>query len=161
LVPDMDPKFTIEQSNTLLPEGLPRNTIVEPFLGPEGERGRGATVLSLETALGVAVHSSRNYQSRKEQLYLSGLSLTLVRHQFTPLFSSSGDVSYGGDTERAVTVGIDEATGEPKVIVSDNLVEQQRVTASGTPVLEASWLIRDVGRITTAMTADFIRFVTG
>src|SRR5439155_1477841 len=58
-----------------------------------------------------------------------------------------------------VTVGIDEITGQPKVIVSDNLVEQHRVSASGQ--VGASWLIRDVGRITTAFTADFLRFVTG
>ena len=43
--------------------------------------------------------------------------------------------------------------------MSDNLVEQHRVSASGQ--VGASWLIRDVGRITTAFTADFLRFVTG
>jgi outer membrane protein TolC len=113
----------------------------------------------LEQALDIAVHSSRTYQSRKEQLYISGLSLTLARHQFAPIFSAQGDASYGGQTERAVTVGVDEVTGQPKLILSDNLVEQQRVSASGS--IGASWLIRDVGRLTTALTADFVRFVTG
>jgi outer membrane protein TolC len=155
----MDPKFTIEQTNLSQFDGLPVTTNVPAFLGPEGEREHGARILSLEEALGIAVHSSRSYQSRKEQLYLSALSLTLDRHQFAPIFSAQGNANYGGDTERAVTVGIDEATGQPKVIVSDNLVEQQRVAASGS--IGASWLIRDVGRITTALTADFIRFVTG
>jgi len=155
----MDPKFTIEQTNTFLPDGLPLNTNVESFLGPEGERERGARILTLEDSLGIAVHSSRSYQSRKEQLYLSALSLSLTRHQFTPIFSAQGNANYGGETERAVRVGIDEATGQPKVIVSDNLVEQQRVAASGS--VSGSWLIRDVGRLTTAMTTDFIRFVTG
>jgi len=159
LVPNMDPKFTIEQTNTIPLEGLSTTTNVESFLGPEGERERGARVLTLEEALDIAVHSSRSYQSRKEQLYLSGLSLTLARHQFAPIYSASGNVNYGGDTERAVTVGIDEATGQPKVILSDNLVEQQRISASGS--IGASWLIRDVGRLTTALTADFVRFVTG
>jgi outer membrane protein TolC len=113
----------------------------------------------LEQALDMAVHSNRSYQSRKEQLYLSGMTLTLVRHQFAPIFSASGTVNYGGDTAQAVTVGIDETTGQPTVILSDNLVEQQRISASGS--IGASWLIRDVGRLTTAITADFIRFVTG
>src|SRR5258708_22902732 len=157
-VPNMDPKFTIEQTNTALLEGFPVASNVSEFLGPDGERERGARVLNLVQTLDLAIHSSRSYQSRKEQLYLSALSLTLARHQFAPLFSAQGNANYGGETERAVTVGIDQATGQPKVIVSDNLVEQQRVAASGS--VGASWLIRDVGRITTALTADFIRFVT-
>ena len=37
--------------------------------------------------------------------------------------------------------------------------EQRRVSAGAD--LGASWLIRDVGRITAAMSADFLRFVTG
>ncbi len=158
-VPNMDPRFTIEQTNNILMEGLPVSTNVQEFLGPYGESERGAAVLNLEEALNLGVHASRSYQLRKEQLYLSALSLTLSRHQFAPIFSASGNVNYGGETERAVTVGIDQVTGQPVAILSDNLVEQQRISASGT--VGASWLIRDVGRLTTAVTADFLRFVTG
>jgi outer membrane protein TolC len=158
-VPNMDPKFTIEQTNTALLEGFPVATNVSEFLGPDGQRERGARVLNLEQTLDIAIHSSRSYQSRKEQLYLSALSLTLARHQLIPLFSAQGNANYGGETEHAVTVGIDQSTGLPIPIVSDNLVEQQRVAASGS--INANWLIRDVGRITTSLTTDFIRFVTG
>ena len=158
-VPNMDPRFTIEQTNAIWLEALPVNTNVQTFLGTDGERERGARVLTLEEALGIAVRNSRNYQFRKEQLYLSALRLALVRHEFEPIFSARGSVNYGGETARAVAIGIDEATGQPKVITSDNLVENQRVAASGN--INASWLIRDVGRLTTSMTADFIRFVTG
>jgi hypothetical protein len=158
-VDNMDPRFTIEQTNSTLLDGLPISTNVQEYLGQRGERERGAHVVSLEDALALAVHCSRAYQTRKEQLYLSALSLTLIRHQFTPLFNASATVNYGGQTERAVTVGIDEITGEPKVIVSDNLVERQRL--SGGASIGGSWLIRDVGRITTSLTADFLRFVTG
>jgi outer membrane protein TolC len=38
-------------------------------------------------------------------------------------------------------------------------VEQSRVNSGGS--LNASWLIRDVGRLTTSFTTDFVRFVTG
>lgn len=158
-VPNVDPKFTIEQTNSALLEGLPIATNVEAFLGPDGERERGARVLSLEEALRVAVHASRSYQARKEQLYLSALRLTLSRHNFTPIFSGSSGVEYGGDTQQAETIGVDPGTGEPKVILSDNLVEQQRISSNGR--LEGSWLIRDVGKLTTRLTADFLRFVTG
>jgi outer membrane protein TolC len=52
---------------------------------------------------------------------------------------------------------MDEITGNPAL--SDTVVEQAKVTAGGS--IGGSWLIRDVGRITTAFTADAIRFVTG
>lgn len=159
LVPNMDPKFTIEQTNAIPLEGLPLATGEQEFLGRDGEIESSAHVLNLEQALDIAVKQSRNYQSRKENLYLSALSLSLVRHQFAPIFSASANANYIVQTEQAVTVGIDEITGQPKVIVSDALVEQHRVTGSG--VVGVNWLIRDVGRITAAFTADFVRFVTG
>jgi len=159
LVKNMDPHFTIEQTNAISLDGLPVATNAYDFLGPAGEHEQDAHTLTLEDALALAVHYSRNYQSRKEQLYLSGLALTLIRHEFAPLFSAVGNADYSVQTEQATMVGIDEITGEPTVIVSDELVEQQRVGASGT--INASWLIRDVGRITTAFTADFLRFITG
>lgn len=159
LVPNMDPNFTLEQTNAISLDGLPVATDLPEFLGPDGEQEKGAQVLTLENALDFAIKYSRSHQSRKEQLYLSGLSLTLARHQFAPLFSAGANANYVVQTEQAVTVGIDEITGQPKVVVSDNLVEQHRVT--GASSIGASWLIRDVGRITTAFTADAIRFVTG
>jgi outer membrane protein TolC len=158
-VPNMDTNFTIEATNVLEISSLPQVTEVDEYLGEFAERERGARVLNLENALKVGIHSSRAYQSRKEQLYLSTLSLALVRHEFAPIFSASANVAYGGQTERAISTGVDEITGQPKVIVSDNLVEQRRVSAGAD--LGASWLIRDVGRITAAMSADFLRFVTG
>jgi len=158
-VQNMDPNFTIEQTNILALDGLPVVQEVPEFLGGDGAQEIGAHILRLEDALELAVKYSRAYQTRKEQLYLSALSLTMARHQFTPLFSAGGNANYVVQTEQALTVGIDEITGEPKVILSDNLVEKSRVTGVGT--IGASWLIRDVGRITTAFTADFVRFVTG
>jgi outer membrane protein TolC len=159
LVQNMDPNFTIESTNAL---ALDLEAVVEAvpeFLGPDGETERGAALLALEDALALAVRHSRSYQSRKEQLYLSALSLTLTRHQFTPLFSANSFANYSVQTEQAVEVGIDEITGQPKIIVSDSLVEQHRVSGGGG--INASWLIRDVGRITTSFTADFLRFITG
>jgi outer membrane protein TolC len=153
----MDTNFTIAETHLALLERLPVSTNLEGFLGPEGERERGARLLRLEDALDVAVHTSRAYQSRKEQLYLSALSLTLSRHQFTPIFSGSVNGNYGGDTEAAYA--INPATGVIEPVVSDGMVEQQRVSASG-PV-NAGWLIRDVGRLSAQMTADFVRYVSG
>lgn len=159
LVRNMDPNFTIERTNRLSLDGLPISTNVSESLGPHGERERGARILRLEDALAMAVEHSRAYQARKEGLYLAALSLTLTRHQFTPIFSGSGSAAFSGATERAVRFELDEATGELKPVLSDDLVEQQQVNASGQ--LGASWLMLGVGRLTTAFTADFLRFVTG
>ena len=159
MVRNMDPNFTIEQTNKLSLDGLPISTNVPEALGPDGERERGARILRLEDALAIAVEHSRAFQSRKEGLYLAALSLTLTRHQFTPVFSGSGNASFSGATERAVRFELDEATGQLKPVYSDNLVEQQQVNASGR--VGASWLMLGVGKLTTAFTADFLRFVTG
>ncbi len=159
LVQNMDPNFTIEQTNALSLDGLPLATNVEAFLGPDGERERGARMLKLEDALAIAVTRSRAYQSRKEQLYLSGLSLGLTRHNFTPLFSASGKGSFAGQTERATEYKPDELTGELKPVLSDNLVEQQSVSGSGQ--ITAGWLIKGVGQLTTSLTTSFLTFLSG
>ncbi len=158
-VPNMDRQFTIERTNVISLASLPLATNVQEFLGPYGESERGARQLRLEDALLLAIRHSRAYQNRKEQLYLAALSLTLTRHNFTPIFSASGNGSFNGQTEQTVSYEIDAATGELKPVVSDNLVEQQHVNAGGE--ISASWLIAGVGRLTTAFTADFMRFVTG
>ena len=159
LVPNTDPHFTIEQTNVLSLAGFPSATNVLEALGPYGARERDARILRLEDALAIAVEHSRAYQSRKEQLYLAGLALMLARHQFTPIFSASGKGTFAGQTEQAVRYEIDSATGQIKPVLSDNLVEQQQVNASGQ--IGASWLIRGVGQLTTAFSVDFLRFVTG
>ncbi|MSU59111.1 MAG: TolC family protein [Pedosphaera sp.] len=158
-VHNMDPHFTIEQTNTLALDALPVTTNVFEFLGADGARERGARVLRLDDALAITVEHSRAYQSRKEQLYLAALSVTFTRHQYTPIFAGSGSTTFSGQTERALKYEIDEITGQIKPVLSDDLIEQQRVNANGQ--LSASWLIRGVGRLTTAFTFDFLRFVTG
>ena len=159
-VNNMDRSFTIEQTNKLVLDGLTVVTVAPPdFLGADKKKEEQAKILSLQKALEIAVNFGRTYQTRKEQLYLEGLNLTLTRHRFTPLFSSKASSTYSVRTEQALLVGIDPATGQPKTILSDNLVEQHQVNANGS--LNADWLIRDVGRISAAFTTDFLRVLTG
>ena len=157
-VPDMDTRFTVEQTNLVLLEGLPVVTNVPEFLGADGERERGAHVLNLENALNLGVHTSRSYQSRKESLYLSALNLTLARHQFAPIFAGNIDAQYGGQTAQAVSFVVDEVTGDLVPVYSDNLVERRLTTDTGT--VGFSWLIRDVGLLTAQLNATFQRFIT-
>ena len=146
LVKNMEPAFSIEYTNVVALGHLRTVTNVVDYLGPDGAAERGAYVLRLENALDLAVHHSRSYQSRKEQLYLSALSLTLSRHQFTPIFSGNAGGAYN-------------VTAVETPALSDHFAEDRTVSASGS--VGENWLIRDVGRITTAFTADFLRFVVG
>ncbi|NGO38132.1 TolC family protein [Limisphaera ngatamarikiensis] len=159
LVPNMEPDFTLERTNLVDLESLPINDTVEEFLGPDGINERGARRVNLEAALALAVSHSRAYQARKEQLYLSALSLTLTRHNFVPVFSASGQGRFGGQTERAVRYELDQTTGELRPVLSDNLVEERSVSGSGQ--IQAAWLIRDVGRLSASLTTSFLRFLSG
>jgi outer membrane protein TolC len=139
-VRNSDPDFSIEQTNRVVLDHLPSRTSAPDFLGAEdGSAEVGAHIVSLDEALRLAVAHNRSYQSRKEGLYLSALGLTLARHRFTPIFS--GNVA--ADTQKRV----------------DDLVESQTAGVSGG--VGAGWLVRDVGRISTAFTTDFLRFLTG
>lgn len=155
----MEADFTIEQTNVLSLSGLPISTNEAGFLGSRAGVEDGAPVLSLEKALELAVNGSRIYQSRKEQVFLSALDLTLARHQLTPLLSSSGTADYEVNTVSVLEPRVDPVTGQLQPVLSDSLVERNSVRANGS--VNASWLIRDVGRITTAFTTDFFRFVRG
>ncbi len=146
LVKNMDGAFSIEQTNSLHLDNLPGFTNSVDFFGPDGVTEHGARILRLEDALGIAIRHSRSYQSRKEQLYLSALALTLARHDFTPIFSAGAKGAYS-----------EKAAENPAL--SDNFVEERGVTSSGS--VGADWLVRDLGRITTAFTTDFLRFVSG
>jgi outer membrane protein TolC len=160
LVSNMDPAFTIEQTNLVSLEYLPTVETVPEFLGEAIETEHHTRVLSLETALETGVRHSRIYQNSKEQLYLTALGLSQFRHDFTPILSAGGRGSYAVDTEQVVAFEPDpDNPGATKPVLSDELVERNRVSASGT--VRADWLLRDVGRITTAFTTDFLRFLTG
>ena len=159
-VPNMDRHFTIEQTNALSLEGLRVATNAVDFLGAEGLVEAGARIFSLEEALDIAVKFSRAHQTRKEQVYLAALNLTLARNQFTPIFSGRSQAAYQVTTEE-VRVVVDAITGQPRVLAAEDalLVEQHRVTVQNQ--LGASWLLRTGARISASATTDFLRYLTG
>jgi outer membrane protein TolC len=154
-VPNMEPNFTIERTNQLSLEGLPVSTNVPDFLGPDGERERGARILRLEDALDIAVKYSRAYQSRKEQLYLSALSLTTERHAFTPIFSGAASATFSGKSVANTVTNITPSGTNTSIA----FVEEDSL--SGSTRLDAEWLIQGVGKLTASFTADFLRYVGG
>ena len=133
LVTNMDPQFTIEQTNRLSLEGLPVCTNVAESLGPDGERERGARILRLQDALAMAIEHSRSYQSRKEDLYLAALTLTFARHQFTPILSGNVSAEFKG-----VANEITRTNGSgTNATVSIAFLEEDSVRGNGT--LKAEW----------------------
>jgi outer membrane protein TolC len=55
-------------------------------------------ILTLARAVAIATEYSRDYQTQKEQLYLSGLDLTLARHQFARQWFGTVDAAYNRDS---------------------------------------------------------------
>lgn len=156
-VPNMDRNFTVEPGGKAALDSLVKVATAAEYLGPDGASEVGASQVTLDDSLRLAVRYSRAYQSRKEQLYLSALSLTLTRHQFAPRFSGSANGIYSAANQEKIVQEVDAVTGLPLPTVK--MVEDQRITGTGS--LGTDWLIRDVGRITTALTGDFTRFITG
>jgi len=66
LVPNMEPRFSIEQTNGFESGCAALWTRTNTFLGRAAEAEAGARVLSLESALAIAIHQSRLYQNNKE-----------------------------------------------------------------------------------------------
>ena len=160
LVPNMDGQFTIETNPAPVLDDLPAAGAPAGFLGAYGEAERGAHVVSLDAALQLAVRHSREYQNRKELLYLAALDVTLVRRRHNPIAFGTGRADYQVTTEE-VQVGVDAITGEPTTVLSQDtrLLEEQRLSASGSVGL--SWLLATGARLSTAFTTDFLRYLTG
>ena len=72
-------------------EGMPSTFTIEPGQDriPELQTTTAPMLLSLADSLEIAVKNSRRYQSQKESLYSQGLSLSLARDKFEPIFSGS------------------------------------------------------------------------
>ena len=113
---------------------------------PFGVGAASPVVLSLEDALRIAVENSRDYQRQKESLYSQGLSLTLARHEFDPIFSGSASGDVMRDDRRnsvagALSVGVSKmlAPGaDLSVVLTTNLF---RFVSGGDPARAATSII--------------------
>ncbi len=97
-VPNMESAFTIDQKQEDVLAGLPTVEKAEEAFGETGKAEAGAAIISLEKALAIAVRNGREYQSRKEALYLEALALSLNRREYKPVFSAKGSSTYRRST---------------------------------------------------------------
>ncbi|MFQ5806423.1 MAG: TolC family protein [Phycisphaerae bacterium] len=100
-------------------------------------------VFTLTNALGYAQQYRREYQRRKEDLYLAALALTLERHLWTPQFAAGLRGVYGNFGE---VTDFDQATR----FVADLSVAQRLPYGGEFTAAAVSTLIRDVKRNITA-----------
>ncbi|MCP5524161.1 MAG: TolC family protein [Verrucomicrobiales bacterium] len=98
--------------------------------------GTNLLVLNLEQMLELAVGSSRNYQSQKEQLYLTALNLTGQQHRFTPQF-------FGSLTPQIAGNGSGELSG------------------SLNPQVGFSQFLKSGGNFSVQLVNDLFRYYTG
>ena len=111
------------------------NTVPDPneILALVPENG----VISLAKAVEIATKYSREYQSQKESLYTSALSLALTRHQYAPLWFGTVDAGYAKD-----------AFGDD-------------VSTSGNVGVNQTFLWANGVRATGGIAVDWLRFLTG
>ncbi len=112
----------------------PDSVNVEEIL--EGRQTPGRRILRLEEALSLAVTNSREYQAQKEQLYLTALTLTGARYQFSPQFFAESTAQVSGSA-----AGDDQGSIETRVGVSQ--------------------LLRTGGRLSVSLANDILRYFTG
>ncbi|MHC4473996.1 MAG: TolC family protein [Planctomycetota bacterium] len=106
----------------------PNDIRVEKAVPPSG-------VLNLARAVGIATAHNRDYQSRKEQLYLTALGLTLDRHEFARQWFGTIDSDYVRDSE-------DESLGYEVESGFDQL-------------------LADGAAVSASIAVDWVRFLTG
>ncbi len=154
-VPNMDTNFTAEAKDPLRLESLPTAPEPEDFLGTEAEVERGARVLDLDTAMELSVRQSREFQGRRELLYLEALDLSLARWRLKPIVGSRANAAIQSTTPVVVT-GQDPITGETVTAVRNG-----NKLATGRGLFGVDWLLATGARLSADFTADFLRFVGG
>jgi outer membrane protein TolC len=93
-------------------------------------------ILNLDQALDLALKNSREFQTQKEQLYLSALTLTGAKYAFSPQFFGNSTVQFAG-----TTVDLD--------------------TASVSSRLGVNQLAKTGGQLSMALANDILSYYTG
>ncbi len=127
--------------------------VVEPQIPPASGAVRGGRdgIFTLTDALAYAQRHRREYQSAKEDLYLSALALTLERHLWTPIFAAQLRAVYGNYGEAQ---NFDQAMR----FVADLGVSQRLPYGGEFTANMVSTLIRDVGKSITATEDSTLTF---
>lgn len=124
-------QFTID---TAWSQRDPDSILAPEIIGTRTETNR--LTLSLEDALDLAARQSRRYQTEKERLYLTALSLTGERYEFGPQFFAGSSADYTRS-----------ASGEESGSVNSQVGVSQ--------------LLKTGGRLSVSLANDILRYYTG
>ncbi len=105
--------------------------------------------INLAQAAAMATANNRDYQTRKETLYLSALDLTLARHQYALQWFGTVDGGYVKKGANADTGTLPAGSGEEDVSVSSE--------SGGT----FRQILADGTIVSTRLAIDWLRFLTG
>lgn len=150
----MDTNFSVAAPDSLRLENLPTAPEPEEFLGSEGPAERDARVLNLATALDLAVRQSREFQNRRELLFLEALSLSLSRWQLTPIFGVRADASIVSSSP--VQLVVTNLAGQPETSFRNG-----NKLASGGTRFGVNWMLATGTRLSTDFTTDFLSVIAG
>jgi len=112
------------------PKTIPPDEIIEARMATN------RLILNLDEALDFAVRNSREYQTQKEQLYLTALTLTGARYEFSPQFFANSAPQIAGSPS-----GSDVGSVSSQIGVGQ--------------------LLKPGGRLTVALANDLVRYFTG
>ncbi|MEX0619896.1 MAG: TolC family protein, partial [Pseudohongiellaceae bacterium] len=129
------------------------NAEVFEFLDTEAESEVGAAIISLDQALALAFNHSREYQARRERLYLEALSLTFDRYRYTPAFAAGGDAFYQWDAQDQFVTDMQSLTGMTRISTTE--------TVDASTTLGSRVLLKSGGVVALTLTNNFLRFLTG
>ncbi len=93
-------------------------------------------VINLDQALDLAVQHSRDYQAQKEQLYLSALTLTGARYEFSPQFVADATAQIAGSPNGSDVGNVSSQIG-------------------------VSQLLKTGGTLSASLGNDLVRYFTG
>ncbi len=128
--------YTVSDSN--IPS--PNDVRLENIPPPSG-------VISLAQAVAMATANNRDYQSRKESLYLSALRLTGTRHKYAMQWFGTIDSQYVKDAE-----------GDDLSVQTGTTGSQDRDSGIG---VKKTQLLGNGIRVSTGLAVEWLRYLTG
>ena len=123
---------------------LAKNFTTVEFLGDKAEVEKDARVITLTDALQYGVERNRTYLGQKENLYLTALDLTGVRHEFALIPYAKGNSEYVASRAQSSV---------------NQFVTTRTLTAHGDTGFSA---LQSSGAVlATNLSTDFVRLLTG
>jgi outer membrane protein TolC len=130
------------------PKTIPPNEVIE------SRTVTNRMILNLDQALGVAVKHSREYQTQKEQLYLTALTLTGSRYAFSPQFFANSTPEISG--RRSTSENQD-----PDGTYNGTYTTAGQKGWGVRSQIGVSQLLRTGGQLSVALANDILGYFTG